>query len=222
MKQQTIEFPEPYLVKEKAIECLLNIDMRTYSNTQLLKHIIGSESYNVLATVGQSLNKLGQKNIYDLMKIRGIGPCKALRIMAMIELGKRRQAEPAHEIIKVTRSSEIFEYFHPLLTDLHHEEFWLLFLHRNNKVIGSTRIGIGGANGVVVDPKVVFRIALEYRASAVIFCHNHPSGSLSPSKEDVNITSRLKVAGRALDIYVMDHVIIGGNLYYSFADEGLI
>lgn len=222
MKQHMIEFPEPFVVKENSLQSPLNIDMRAYSNTQLLHHIIGSESYNVLTTVGQSLNKLGQKNIYDLMKIRGIGPGKALRIMAVIELGKRRQAEPAHEIVKVIKSSEIFEYFHPFLADLHYEEFWLLFLHRNNKVIGSTRIGVGGVSGVVVDSKIVFRLALEYRASAVVLCHNHPSGSLSPSKEDVQVTGKLKEAGRALDILVVDHVIIGGNYYYSFADQGLM
>lgn len=222
MKQHMIEFPEPYMVKENVPPIQMNIDIRAYSNSQLLHHIIGSESYNVLTTVGQSLNKLGQKNIYDLMKIRGIGPGKALRIMAMIELGKRRQAEPAHEIMKVSRSSEIFEYFYPFLADLHHEEFWLLFLHRNNKIIGSSRIGVGGVSGVVVDPKVVFRVALEYRASAVILCHNHPSGSLIPSKEDVYITEKLKGAGKALDISVMDHVIIGGNQFFSFADQGLM
>lgn len=217
-----IEFPAPFMVKENAPQSQLNIDMRAYSNTQLLKHIIGSESYNVLTTVGQSLNKLGQKNIYDLMKIRGIGPGKALRIMAMIELGKRRQAEPAHEITYVSRSTEIFEYFNPFLSDLHHEEFWLLFLHRNNKVIDSTRIGVGGTSGVIVDPKLVFRVALEYRASSVVLCHNHPSGSLKPSVQDEQITKKLKAAGNALDICVADHLIIGGNLYFSFADEGLM
>lgn len=222
MKQHMIEFPEPLMVKENTNQSLFNIDIRSYSNSQLLHYIIGSESYNVLASVGQSLNKLGQKNIYDLMKIRGIGPGKALRIMAMIELGKRRQAEPALEITIVKRSSEIFEYFSPFISDLHHEEFWLLFLHRNNKVIGSTRIGVGGCTGVVVDPKIIFRLTLESRANGLVLCHNHPSGSLSPSNEDSQMTKKLLEAGKALDISILDHVIIGGNNYFSFADQGLM
>lgn len=222
MNQHMIDFPAPFQGKEHLKETSLNIDMRTYTNTQLLNFIIGSEGYNVLFSVGQSLNQLAHKNIYDLMKIRGIGPGKALRIMATIELGRRRQSEAIQDMAIVRQSRDIFNYFSPLISDLPHEEFWLLFLRRNNTVIGSTRIGTGGVGGVVVDSKLVFRSAIEHRACCVILCHNHPSGSLKPSSHDIGITKRLIEAGKALDILVTDHVIIGGSSYFSFADEGMM
>lgn len=222
MKEHMINLPEPFQVQGNLGETHLNIDLRTYTNAQLLNFIIGSESYNVLMSVGHSLNQLASKNVYDLMKIRGIGPGKALRIMATIELGKRRHAEIHRESQKVTKSEEVYNYFAPFLLDLPHEEFWLLFIRRNNSIICSTRIGVGGVAGVVVDPKIVFRTALEYRACGLILCHNHPSGSVEPSSHDVYITRKIIECGKHLDIYIGDHVIIGGNKYYSFADNGLL
>ncbi len=220
MKQHMINFPAPFQEKENLTETHLNIDIRTYTNTQLLNFIIGSESFNVLMSVGHSLNQLSCKNVYDLMKIRGIGPGKALRIMATIELGKRRHSEVHREIQKVTSSEEVFNYFSPLISDIPHEEFWLLFIRRNNSIISSTRIAVGGVAGVVVDPKIIFRTALEYRACGLVLCHNHPSGSVEPSPHDISITRKIIEGGRHLDINIWDHVIIAGNKYYSFADNG--
>ncbi len=207
---------------ERAPPAQLAVDMRTFSNSQLLEIIIGSQSTDVLASVGHSLIELGQRNMYDLMKLKGIGPHKALQIMATIELGKRRHSEQARDVQKITSSGEVFSYFYPLLADLPHEEFWLLCLRRNNSVIGSVRVSIGGMNGTVVDPKQIFRLAIEYRAAGIVLCHAHPSGSTAPSKQDLVLTNRLIECGRLLEIYIGDHVIIGGNKYYSFADDGLI
>ncbi len=207
---------------ERAPPSDLPVDMRSYSISQLLEIIIGSKSRDVLASVGHSLIELGQKNMYDLMKLKGIGPSKALQIMATIELGKRRHSEQYRDIRKITSSGEVFSYFYPLLADLPHEEFWILCLRRNNSVINSVQVSVGGMNGTVVDPKQIFRLAMEYRANGIVLCHNHPSGSTTPSRQDLRLTVKLIEGGRLLEIYVGDHIIIGGNKSYSFADDGLI
>ncbi len=200
----------------------LNVDLRMYSNVQLLYLVIGKMGKEVLDSVGHSLNELSQRNMYDLMKLKGIGPAKALQIMATIELGKRRQSEASKTLQKITRSEEVFNYFHPLLAELPHEEFWILCLRRNNSLIASVQVSVGGMNGTVADPKQIFRLALEYRAAGIVLCHNHPSASTEPSKQDLALTVKLIECGRLLEMYVGDHIIIGGNNYYSFADHGLL
>ncbi|MDP1728468.1 MAG: DNA repair protein RadC [Bacteroidota bacterium] len=200
----------------------LSVDMRTYTNTQLLQLIIGPKSRDVLNSSNNSLIQLGHKNMYDLMKLKGIGMNKALRIMATIELGKRRHSEPIRDIQKISSSLEVFNYFYPLLADLPHEEFWIMCLRRNNSVIGAVQVSIGGVNGTVADPKQIFRLALEHRAVSIALCHNHPSGSTVASNQDITLTRKLIEGARLLEISIGDHVIIGGNKYYSFADDGLI
>ncbi len=171
MSQHLIEFPEPFPVLENSKRIVLNVDLRTYTNIQLLNLIVGGGGTELMSTADHSLNELGKRNIYDLMKIKGIGRERALSIMATFELGRRRQYELIKDLRKVTQSSEVFEYFYPLLSDLPHEEFWLLCLRRNNSVIGSSRISVGGIAGTCVDPKIVFRNAMEYRASGIVLCH---------------------------------------------------
>ena len=222
MKQHMFDFTEPFPVLKSTKRIVFNVDLRTYTNIQLLNLIIGSGGAELLSLVDHCLNELGKRNIYDLMKMKGIGRGKALSIMATFELGRRRQGELSREVRIVGQSSEVFEYFYPLISDLPHEEFWLLFLRRNNSVIGSVRISVGGASGTVVDAKMVFRSALEHRACGIVLCHNHPSGSVKPSSQDVFLTRKLSEGGRNLDIYIGDHVIISGRNYYSFADDGLI
>ena len=222
MKQHMFDFPEPFPVLKTTKQIVFNVDLRTYTNIQLLNLIIGGGGAELLSLADNCLNELSKRNIYDLMKMKGIGRCKALSIMATFELGRRRQGELSREMLIVGQSSEVFEYFYPLLSDLPHEEFWLLFLRRNNSVIGSVRISVGGASGTVVDAKMVFRSALEHRACGLVLCHNHPSGSVKPSSHDVFLTRKLSEGGRNLDIYIGDHVIISGRNYYSFADDGLI
>ncbi|MDP1725539.1 MAG: JAB domain-containing protein [Bacteroidota bacterium] len=222
MKQHMIDFPAPFKVTDRSPHTLFGFDIRTYTNAQLLDCIIGSGSASVLASANHSLLDLGRKNMHDLIQLNGIGQGKALMIMATIELSRRRNNEAVRDIICVNTSLEVFNYFSPLISDLPHEEFWLLFLRRNNSVIGSARLSIGGAAGTVVDAKMVFRSALEHRACGIVLCHNHPSGSVKPSSQDVFLTRKLCEGGRNLDIYIGDHVIIGGRNYYSFADDGLI
>ncbi len=222
MLQLMIDFPAQFPGMESAKNIILNVDMRRYTNVELLNTIIGSNSKEILASTGNSLNQLAGKNMHDLLKIKGLGPKRALQIMATLELGKRRHVETPLECMEITSSAQIFTYFYSLLADLPHEEFWILSLTRKNKIIASTQVSKGGISGTFVDPKIIFRIALEHRASAIILCHNHPSGSSTPSPQDVTLTKQLLEGGRLLQIYVGDHVIIGGEKYYSFADNGLI
>jgi DNA repair protein RadC len=141
---------------------------------------------------------------------------------AALELGRRRREEEAKKIVKITNSKDAFQYFEPFMEDYRHEEFWILLLNRNNIVLGRKRISIGGVAGTVVDPKIIFKIALENLASGIILCHNHPSGNLNPSIQDIDITKKIRDGGKLLDICVNDHIIIGQKSFFSFADNGLL
>ena len=153
------------------------------------------------------------------MNFKGIGEAKAISIMAAMELGRRRRAEEAIELKKITSSKTIFELMQPIIGELPHEEFWVLYLNNGNKVLSKSQQGKGGITGTIIDVRLVFKAALELGATALILCHNHPSGNLKPSEADKQITKKLKEAGKHLDIQVLDHVIVGENGYYSFADE---
>jgi len=154
------------------------------------------------------------------MKFKGMGEVKALTVMAALELGRRRRSAEAVQLVKVTSSKTVAEVFTPLLSDLNHEEFWVLLLNRANNIIGKHQISKGGLAGTVVDSKVIFKLALDASASSIIMCHNHPSRNHKPRNADLSLTKRIVEAGKVLDISVLDHLIIAGELYYSFADEG--
>jgi len=158
----------------------------------------------------------------ELTTIKGIGSAKAIVLNAALELGRRRREEEAKKIVKITNSQDAFQYFEPFMEDYRHEEFWILLLNRNNIVLGRKRISIGGVAGTVVDPKIIFKIALENLASGIILCHNHPSGNLNPSIQDIDITKKIRDGGKLLDICVNDHIIIGQKSFFSFADNGLL
>ncbi|MEG0848733.1 DNA repair protein RadC [Flavobacterium plurextorum] len=199
------------------------------SDAELLAILIGSGSRNesavalskrILASV-DNLNSLGKLDISQLINFRGIGEAKAITIIAALELGRRRRAEDIIELKKITSSKIAFEIMRPIIGELPHEEFWVLFLNNSNKVISKIQLSKGGISGTIVDARLIFRLALENRATGLILCHNHPSGNLLPSEADKEITRRIKAAGEILDVKILDHLIITETKYYSFVDEGI-
>lgn len=200
------------------------------SNAELIAVLIGSGSRNesavdlgkrILSSVG-NLNSLGKLSISQLMSFKGIGEAKAVTIVAALELGRRQRSEATLQFNnKVTSSKVVFEIMQPIIGELFHEEFWVIFLNNSSKIISKAQLSKGGITGTIVDVRLVFKLALENRATGLILCHNHPSGSLVPSEADKQITNKLKLAGESLDVKVLDHLIITETKYYSFADEGI-
>jgi len=174
----------------------------------------------ILNKAGNDLHKLAALSVADLMRIKGVGEAKALSISAALELGQRRRDGAVEQRPLIGSSVSAFELLRPLVADLPHEEFWLLLMDRGNRLLDRCRVSQGGMHGTVADPKMIFREALEKRASGVVLCHNHPSGQLRPSQEDIALTKKLCEGGRLLDITVQDHLIITTTGYYSFADNG--
>lgn len=201
------------------------------SNAELLAILIGSGSKNesavalskrILSSVS-SIDELGRKPLGFLMNFKGVGEAKAVSISAALELGRRRQLVKANKKRKVRSSQDAYDVLGPVLADLPHEEFWIVCLNRANLVLAKEKISVGGVHGTVVDAKVVFGYALQHSASSIILYHNHPSGEVRPSNQDLRLTKKLGEAGRVLDIKVQDHLIIGHHdRYFSFIDEGMI
>ncbi|MDA3852759.1 MAG: DNA repair protein RadC [Bacteroidales bacterium] len=218
--------------EDRPREKMLQKGVRSLSNAELLAILIGSGnrtmtavdlSKKILNDVGNNLKNLGKKTIAELIAdYNGVGEAKAITILAAMELGRRRQSEDALKQPKIEGSQSVADIFQPLLSDLSHEEFWVLYLSRSHKVISSEKISQGGVSGTVVDVKLIFKPALEKLASAIILCHNHPSGNKEPSSEDVSITRKCVEAGKVLSVNVLDHIIISHNEHYSFADNGLM
>jgi len=212
-------------------EKFLSKGKHSLSNTELLAILIATGTKNesavdlakkILSFTNDNLNDLLKLSLNDLQKIKGIGPAKALTISAALELGRRIKDEKAHEVEKITNSRQLYDYFDPILSNLSTEQFWILLLSNSKKVIKRIQVSAGGVSSTLVDPKIIFKAALENLAPCVVLCHNHPSGSLEPSKADISITKKLIEAGKHLDIEVLDHIIIGNKTYYSFADNDLI
>lgn len=179
-------------------------------------------SKRILASVENNLHTLGKLTVKQLMVFKGIGEAKAISIVAAMELGRRRRTEDVLELQKITSSKAVFEIMQPIIGELPHEEFWVLFLNNSNKVIYKSQISKGGITGTLVDTRIVFKLALEHNATSIILLHNHPSGKLQASEADKQITQKLKIAGLQLDIAVLDHIIITEKDYLSFADEGIL
>ena len=214
---------------DKPREKLMLKGKSVLSDAELIAILIGSGSRNesavelsqrILSNANNNLNSLAKLTIKQLMEFKGIGEAKAITIIAALELGKRRREEEALELIKITSSKIIFQIMQPIIGDLLHEEFWVLFLNNSNKVIHKSQMSKGGITGTVVDVRMIFKMALEQNATNIILCHNHPSGNVVPSEADLNITKKLKLAGENLDVKVLDHVIVTDKSYYSFADDG--
>ena len=202
----------------------------TLSDSELLAILIGSGSRNesavqlcqrILASCENNLNTLGKMSVSQLMQFKGIGEAKAISIAAALELGRRRRAEEAVELKKITSSKAVFDIMQPIIGELPHEEFWVLYLNNSNKVIYKAQLSKGGITGTVVDIRIIFKIAFEQNATGLILSHNHPSGKLIASEADLKITKRIKEAGQTLEIQVLDHLIITENGYLSFQDEGI-
>ncbi|AQG82309.1 RadC family protein [Spirosoma montaniterrae] len=176
----------------------------------------------ILKSVGNNLNELARLSVKDLSKFRGIGEARAIAIVAALELGRRRKEQDRPQRARITCSRDAYNEMIPHLMDKPHEEFWVLLLNRANEVMRPVQISAGGVSGTVADTRIIFKQAIEHLASAIILCHNHPSGNLTPSQADKDLTRKLKDAGRLLDIPVLDHLIFTDKAYLSFADEGIL
>lgn len=202
------------------------------SDAELIAILIGSGntqesavelSKRILRSANDNLIELSKLSIADLIKnFKGIGEAKAITIIAALELGKRRRSSEVLEKKKITSSADIFEIMQSYISDIQHEEFWIIMLNRNNHILKIQSVSEGGVAGTVVDPKKIFKLALENNASSVILCHNHPSGNIKPSEADIKITAKLKKAGEYLEINITDHIIVGDEKFYSFADYGIL
>jgi DNA repair protein RadC len=176
----------------------------------------------LLSLAGNNLNSLGRLDLAELKSLHGIGEAKAVTITAALELGRRRKLAESPENGQIKSSADVFNIFHPLLSDLSHEEFWILFLNRSNKPINRMKVSQGGVSGTVTDVRIIMKKAVEHLASGLVVCHNHPSGNNNPSESDIQITQKIREAGAMLDVQLLDHIIIAGTAYYSFADNGLL
>ena len=199
------------------------------SDAELLSIIIGSGvsgensldiAMKTLSICGNNLCEFWKFSVSDLQKIKGIGEKRAVKIAAMFALARRRNESEVIFKNKISKSQDAFEIFHSLMGDLPYEEFWLLLLNRANRVVKKVKISEGGISGTVVDPKKIFQICLEQHATSIILGHNHPSGTITPSEADNKITKKIKDCGLLLDVAVLDHIIVGDDRFYSFADEG--
>jgi DNA repair protein RadC len=227
---EAIHFPiTNWSEDDKPREKLMLKGKSALSDAELIAILIGSGSRNesavglskrILASV-DNLNTLGKMSISQLTNFKGIGEAKAIAIIAALELGRRRRAEDTVDLVKITSSKLIFEIMQPIIGELPHEEFWVLFLNNSNKIISKSQLSKGGISATIVDVRMVFKLALENSATSLILCHNHPSGNLQPSEADKEITKKVKVAGDSLDVKVLDHLIITETNYYSFVDEGI-
>jgi DNA repair protein RadC len=200
------------------------------SNAELLGILIGSGTKELTAVDvaklildhnDNDLNKIAKLSVQELIKFKGIGEARAINIVGALELGRRRKTDNNKQA-KISNSVDVFELMKPELSDLPHEEFWLLLLNRANKVIKKQPISQGGVSGTVADPKLIFGHALSYLASGIILVHNHPSGNTKPSEADKRMTRQMSEAGKLLEITVLDHVIFTDSGYFSFADKNLL
>ncbi|WP_339712058.1 DNA repair protein RadC [uncultured Kriegella sp.] len=216
---------------DKPREKLVYKGKSVLSDAELIAILIGSGSRNesavelskrILASVNNNLNELGKLSIKQLMQFKGIGEAKAVTIAAALEIGRRRRGEDAVKITKISSSRDAFELLHSTMGELPHEEFWIVYLNNANSVLQLSQLSKGGLTGTLVDVRIVMKQALELGAVALILAHNHPSGTLKPSAADKQITQKLKLGAEALDIKVLDHLIITQKDYFSFADEGVL
>ncbi len=220
-----------WAVEDRPREKLITKGTMSLSDAELLGILISSGNKKksavdlgreLLSMVNNNLTALGKLSISDLKKLNGIGPARAVTIAAALELGRRRKLEEQPEVLQIRCSGDVAEIFRPIMADLSYEEFWILFLNRSNRVISRMKLSQGGISGTVTDVRLIMKNAIEHLASGIIVCHNHPSGNLSPSESDNRITQKIKEAGTLFDIQLLDHLIVTGNDYYSFADNGLL
>ena len=220
-----------WAIDDRPREKLLTKGAAILSDSELLAILINNGNKeksavdlakDILKLGGQNLNELGKLSLKDFQKIKGIGEAKAITIAAALELGRRRHATSALEKTVIKTSADIAQYMLTRIKDFGYEVFAVLFLNKANKINHFEIISRGGLTGTVADPRIILRIALEQGATSLVLCHNHPSGNLRPSKADEELTDKIKMAARYLDILVMDHLIVSEEGYFSFADGGLL
>ncbi|MDL2299428.1 DNA repair protein RadC [Bacteroides sp. OttesenSCG-928-E20] len=217
--------------EDRPREKMLQKGIDALSDAELLAILIGSGNKNetavelmrrVLMSCDNNLNELGKWDHTNFSAFNGIGTAKSTTIMAALELGKRRKTQEVKERVQIVSSVNVYNIFHPLLCDAVQEEFWILLLNQAHKVIKSTRISTGGIDGTYADVRTILREALLERATAIVLCHNHPSGNPTPSINDRKLTTNIQQAAKTMNICLIDHVIVCDGKFYSFADEGLI
>jgi len=230
-KERTNTSIRHWSVDDKPREKLMFKGNQALSDAELLAILIGSGSRNetavdlskrILSDQQNNLNQLARLSLSDLQKFKGIGEAKAITIMAALELGKRRRLEEALELPKVTDSRTVYELLQPLMGDLNHEEFWIVYLNQSNKIVGKWLASKGGITSTMVDVRLVLKKALELMATGLILSHNHPSGKREPSQSDKDLTRKMIDAAKVMDIQVLDHLIVTEKSYFSFADEGIL
>ena len=212
---------EKFLLKGKAV----------LSDSELLAIILGSGNNEesavelarrILASVGNSWQKLSILSVKDLMKFKGIGEAKAIAVATALEIGRRKSSQDVPDKISISGSEEAYKVFLPHLSDLRTEEFWAVYLNHKNQIVYKSQLSKGGITGTLVDVRVLFKMALEHFATSVIVAHNHPTGNLKPSDADLKITKNIQQAGDLLNIKLMDHLIVGENSFFSFKDQNLL
>ncbi len=218
-------------VEDRPREKLMKSGVQALSNAELIALLIGSGTRetnavevarNILASAGNNLHELGRFSTTDLLKIKGIGPAKAITLLAALELGSRKNHTREVDKIIIRNSQTAYEVLYSMIGELGHEEFWIIILNRAHKVIKTEKISQGGLTGTVIDTRMILKHALDKKATSLIIAHNHPSGNRSPSEADISITRKIKSAAEIMDINVLDHIIVAGLNYYSFADEGVM
>lgn len=201
------------------------------SDSELLAIIMGSGNKDetavelarrILSSVNNNWHQLSLLSVKDLMKFKGIGEVKAISITTALEIGKRKANQEIPEKRVVSNSDDVYQILKNHLADLRTEEFWAIFLNQSNKIVHISQLTHGGISQSIVDVRILFKMALEHLSTGIIIAHNHPSGSLKPSREDMNITQKVRDAGKLLNVQLLDHLIITQNSYFSFSDEGLL
>ena len=220
-----------WAIEDRPREKMIKRGIGSLSDAELLAILIKTGTKNdnavaiaqrILLSANSNLNELSKFTLTDFTSTKGIGEAKGITIMAALELGRRRKQSEALNRPKIESSKDIIEIFQPQLADLPHEEFWVLYLNRANKVIDQARITQGGVTGTIFDIKLILKSAIEKLASSIIICHNHPSGNQKPSEQDIKITQKLKEGAQVFEIALLDHIIVTDSECYSFADNGIL
>lgn len=212
-------------------EKMMNKGEQSLSDAELLAILIGSGNKDesavelmkrVLSACDNNLNTLAKWQQKDYQQFKGIGQAKSITIMAALELGRRRKQQEVRQKIQIKNSKDVYELYQSVMCDLSKEEFWVLLLNNNSRIIGNIKINSGGVDNVYIDVREVLREALLQRATRIVIVHNHPSGNTQPSKADIEITKKIAQSADIMNIKLLDHIIVCEDKYYSFADEGVI
>lgn len=218
-------------IQDRPREKLLTKGRKSLTDAELIAIVLGSGNLDesavdlarrILQAHENSLSILSKANITELQKFKGVGPAKAVNILATLEIASRINNSTQREVVKITCSKDIYHHLRQDFHDLKVEEFWVVLLNTANKVIAKQRIGIGGVSGVVADVKVIMKLALDHMATSIVLAHNHPSANKKASQQDINLTNKVRESAKLMDISLLDHIIFCGDDYFSFADEGMV